>query len=290
MHNYEEPKLIAEIGCNHKGDIQIAKQMIDMAATECKTTYVKFQKRCVKESLKPDEFNSPHPNPQNSYGNTYGEHRLKLEFSIDQHRELMEYCSAKSITYFASVWDITSAREIISLSPELLKIPSACSTHEPLLKEICGNFPGEIHISLGMTTRKEEEQIINMLTQNGRAKDTVLYHCISGYPVPFEDMCLLEIERLRRNYSSTVKDFGLSGHHLGIAVDIAAYTLGANWIERHFTLDRTWKGTDHAASLEPTGLKKLKRDLSAVYFSLRTKEKDILSIEEEQRKKLKWNR
>jgi len=115
----------------------------------------------------------------------------------------------------------------------------------------------------------------------------VLYACTSGYPVPFEDASLLEITRLRDMYGSIVKDIGFSGHHLGIALDSVAYSLGANYIERHFTLDRTWKGTDHAASLEPDGLRRVARDVDAVSRALGYKAKDILDIEEPQRKKLK---
>ena len=106
----------------------------------------------------------------------------------------------------------------------------------------------------------------------------------------FEDVCLLEIERLNKKYGSRVKALGFSGHHLGIAVDIAAMMLGVNFIERHFTLDRTWKGTDHAASLEADGRRKLVRDIHNVSASLKYKEPDILSVEKVQRKKLKWKR
>ena len=116
----------------------------------------------------------------------------------------------------------------------------------------------------------------------------MIYVCTSGYPVPFSDVCLLEIVRVREQYGSRVKEIAFSGHHLGIAVDIAAYTLGASIIERHYTLDRTWKGTDHAASLEPEGIRKLKRDLMAAYEALTFKEKEILEIEAVQRKKLKY--
>ena len=116
----------------------------------------------------------------------------------------------------------------------------------------------------------------------------VLYNCTSGYPVPFEDVCLLEITRMREQFESRVKAIGFSGHHLGIAVDIAAYTLGASYIERHYTLDRTWKGTDHAASLEPDGVRKLKRNLEAVYKSLKYEDSEILPIEQVQRDKLKY--
>lgn len=108
----------------------------------------------------------------------------------------------------------------------------------------------------------------------------MIYDCTSGYPVPFEDICLLELSRLRELYSDRVKAIGFSGHHLGIAVDSAAVALGAEWIERHYTLDRTWKGTDHAASLEPDGVRKLVRDCRAVAKALTYKSKDVLDIEE----------
>ena len=144
-------------------------------------------------------------------------------------------------------------------------------------------------MSFGMTTKAEEEEIVEFFEQNGRAKDLVLYNCTSGYPVPFEDICLLELTRMREVYASRVKAIGFSGHHLGIAVDAAAVTLGAEWIERHYTLDRTWKGTDHAASLEPDGVRKLARDCRAVAKALTYKEKDVLDIEMVQRNKLKKN-
>ena len=134
---------------------------------------------------------------------------------------------------------------------------------------------------------EEERKIISFFKEKNRAKDLVIYACTSGYPVPFEDICLKEITRIKEAYGHDVKGIGFSGHHLGIAVDIAALALGATYFERHFTLDRTWKGTDHAASLEPQGLQKLARDLRQTYFALQSKEKEILDIEAVQRKKLK---
>ncbi len=131
-----------------------------------------------------------------------------------------------------------------------------------MLAWLCENYSGEIHISTGMTTKDEIGVLVDFFTEKGRNKDLVIYNCTSGYPVPFEDVCLLEITRLKQLYEGRVKHIGFSGHHLGIAVDVAAFTLGANVLERHYTLDRTWKGTDHAASLEPSGMRKLKRDLS----------------------------
>lgn len=283
------PIIIAEIGCNHKGDMAIAKEMIEVAATYCKVDVVKFQKRCNRELLTSEEYNAPHPNPSNSYGATYGEHREFLEFTAEQHRQLKAWCEEFGVIYSTSVWDVTSAKEITALQPELIKIPSACNLNKPMLQFLCDNYGGEIHVSFGMTTKAEEEEIVSFFEDNGRAKDVVLYNCTSGYPVPFEDVCLLEITRMREQYASRVKAIGFSGHHLGIAVDAAAVALGAEYIERHFTLDRTWKGTDHAASLEPDGVRKLARDCRAVAKALTYKSTDILEIESVQRNKLKKN-
>lgn len=283
------PRIIAEIGCNHKGDMSIAREMIMTAATYCKVDVVKFQKRCNKELLTEEEYNAPHPHPENSYGSTYGAHREFLEFTVNQHRQLQEWCKEFGVEYSTSVWDVTSAKEITTLQPKLIKIPSACNLNKPMLQYLCDNYGGEIHMSFGMTTKEEEEEIVSFFEQNGRAKDLVLYNCTSGYPVPFEDICLLELTRMRKDYENRVKAIGFSGHHLGIAVDSAAVALGAEWIERHFTLDRTWKGTDHAASLEPDGMRKLARDARAVAKALTFKEKDVLDIEMVQRNKLKKN-
>lgn len=287
MTPYKKPFIIAEIGCNHKGEIEIAKELIKVAKIFCNVDAVKFQKRNNRELLTEEQYNQPHPNPVNSYGETYGEHREYLEFDLDQHQELKEYCEEIGITYSTSVWDLTSAKEIASLKPNFIKIPSACNNNDEMLIWLCKNYNGEIHISTGMTTKEEIDDIVKLFKSNNRNNDLVIYNCTSGYPVPFEDVCLLDIKLLIDKYGDEVKHIGFSGHHLGIAVDIAAYTLGANIIERHYTIDRTWKGTDHAASLEPMGLRKLSRDLNAVYKALNYKNQDILPIEQEQRNKLK---
>ena len=283
------PKIIAEIGCNHKGDMEIAKELIMTAATYCKADVVKFQKRNNKELLSEEEYNAPHPNPSNSYGSTYGEHREFLEFSLEQHKQLKAWCDEFGVEYSTSVWDVTSAKEIVSMHPQLIKVPSACNLNKKMLEYLCDNFSGEIHLSFGMTTKQEEEDIVSFFESKNRNKDLVIYSCTSGYPVPFEDICLLEITRLKETFGNRVKAIGFSGHHLGIAVDSAAVALGAEWVERHYTLDRTWKGTDHAASLEPDGVRKLVRDCNAVFKALTYKEKDILEIESVQRNKLKRN-
>ncbi len=288
--NYTKPYVIAEAGCNHMGNFDIAKELIKVAAVFCNADAIKFQKRCNRELLTEEQYNAPHPNPVNSYGKTYGEHREFLEFTVDQHAELKEFCEKMGITYSTSVWDMTSAKEIASIKPEFIKIPSACNNNTKMLQWLCDNYNGEIQVSLGMTTRQEEKELIDLFVNNGRNKDLVIFNCTSGYPVPFEDICLLEITRLKEMYGDIVKKIGFSGHHLGIAVDVAAYTLGAEVFERHYTLDRTWKGTDHAASLEPEGIRKLKRNLLAVEKALTYKKQEVLPIEQIQRDKLKYRK
>lgn len=289
-HETTAPYLVAEIGCNHCGDFERAKEMIRIAAEFCRIPCVKFQKRCPGEVLSANEYDAPHPAPWQSYGATYGAHREFLEFTVDQHRALADYCREWDIAYSCSVWDMTSARAIVGLGPALIKVPSACNTHFEMAAYLCGEFQGEIHVSLGMTTEAEIEAVLEFYQGRRRNQDLVIYHCTSGYPVQFDDTHLFEIARLREAYGAEVKAVGLSGHHLGIAIDVAAFALGARFFERHFTLDRTLKGTDHAASLEPDGLRRLWRDLQATARSLTYKPKDILDVEQEQRDKLKWDR
>jgi sialic acid synthase SpsE len=288
-HNmiYKEPKIIAEIGCNHKGEMAIAKELL-LLAKECNVDVAKFQKRNNKELLTEEQYKAVHPNNSNSYGETYGAHREYLEFSVEQHQELFEFCNEIGVTYSTSVWDVTSAREIISINPELIKVPSACNNNYKMLEVLRDEYKGEVHLSFGMTNQKEEKDVVAFFEETDQAKSRlIIYSCTSGYPVPFEDVCLLEISRLKSEFEHRVKEIGFSGHHLGIAIDNAAYTLGASWIERHFTKDRTWKGTDHSASLEPNGLKKLCRDVNATYKALSFKSSEILPIEQVQRDKLK---
>ena len=285
--DYKPPNIVAEIGCNHMGQINIAKELIDLAK-ESGAGCVKFQKRNNKELLTKEQYNTAHPVMSNSYGKTYGEHREFLEFDVAQNKELKVYCDSIGIIYSTSVWDVTSAKEMITLETEFLKVPSACNNNYEMLKVLRDEFKGQVQLSIGMTSRKEVEEIISFFEETNQAKSRLLiYACTSGYPVPAKDVALLEINWLYHNYEERVNKIGFSGHHLGVALDVAAYTLGARWIERHFTKDRTWKGTDHAASLEPQGLQKLVRDLNASYKALNFKDSEILPIEQEQRYKLK---
>lgn len=282
------PFVIAEIGCNHAGDLAIAEKMVQTAALFCEVDAVKFQKRDPRTLLTEDEFFAPHPNPIHSFGATYGEHREYLEFDVEEHRKLKTLAETAGVVYSTSVWDVPSARSMLALSPAFLKVPSATNLNHELISLLCTEYEGDIHVSLGMTTREEENRLVNLVAGHSALDRLVLYSCTSGYPVPFEDLCLREIERLIGAYGSDVKAIGFSGHHLGIAADVAALALGATYFERHYTLDRTSKGTDHAASLEPDGLRRLIRDLKAVARALTFKEPEILPIEEVQRTKLKW--
>jgi sialic acid synthase len=282
------PVIIAEIGCNHKGDIEIAREMIRIAKVFCNADYTKFQKRNPRELLSEQQYNSAHPEPYHSFGATYGEHREYLEFSIDQHAQLKTHCEEMGIGYSCSVWDMTSLKQIMELQPGYIKIPSAINTHWELLEFACDNYPGDIHISLGMTTRKEEEQLLQLFEGHGRLKDLVLYHCTASYPVPPSDIFLLEIRRLAETYGPSIKAIGFSDHSTGIGLDAPAFVLGAQYIERHFTLDRAWKGTDHAASLEPDGLRRVRKDTLAAAEAMRYKETEILESEWPHRDKLKY--
>ena len=285
---YKACKTIAEIGCNHKGNITIAKELITLAKNSG-ADVAKFQKRNSKELLPEKQYNAPHPNPINSYGGTYGEHREYLEFSKKEHLELLDFCNSIDIIYSTSVWDVTSAREICDINPKLIKVPSASNTHYEMLKVLRDDYKGDVHVSFGMTTKKEQEKLVSFFEEKNQAKNRlIIYSCTSGYPVPFNDVCLLEIIAIKNTFEQRVKSIGFSGHHLGIAIDMVAYTLGVTWIERHFTKDRTWKGTDHSASLEPAGFSKLTRDLKAAFSSLSYKGKEILDIEVPQRDKLKF--
>ena len=143
--DYQKPKVIAEIGCNHMGKMKLAKELIDLAK-QSGADYVKFQKRNNKELLTEEQYNAPHPNPHNSYGDTYGAHREYLEFNVEQNKELKEYCDKIGITYSTSVWDVTSAKEMISFNPEFLKVPSACNNNFDMLKVLRDEFKGQVQL------------------------------------------------------------------------------------------------------------------------------------------------
>lgn len=282
-----KPIIICEIGCNHMGNFDLAKEMIEVASKFCDSDIIKFQKRDNKTLLTSEEYNAPHPVISNAFGNTYGEHREFLEFDLDQHKELKDICEKNGKIYSSSVWDINSANDIISLKPKLIKIPSALNLNFELLKHIFYNYDGELHLSLGMTTENEIDEIINFFNNNDKSKNLVIYYCKSTYPTLEKNLNLNYIKKMISKYGNKVRGIGFSGHHTGISVDVAALTLGATYFERHFTLNRASKGTDHAASLEPDGLRRLIRNLREANDSLQDWDGQIKDEEMLQRNKLK---
>jgi N-acetylneuraminate synthase len=254
-------KVVAEIGAVHLGQMERAKELASLAKL-CGADYVKFQKRNPEESVPESIKHKPHPNQIFAYGPTYLEHRKALEFSIEQHLELMSYCQGIGIKYSSSVWDMTSAKEIVSLNPDFIKIPSACNQNFKILEYLLSNYKGDIHISTGMTFDHEKVRIFDYIKPYpGRF---VVYHCTSLYPCPFDKLYLMNIRGMLKLANEYNFEVGFSNHGYGIAADIAAYVLGATFIERHFVDDRTIRHTDAAASLEPEGLRKLCRDLKNV--------------------------
>jgi len=282
---YDPAKVVAEIGATHIGSVERAKSLIRLAAL-CGANYVKLQKRNPEDSVPAQLRDQPHPNEKFSYGKTYLEHRKKLELSLDEHIELREYCDSIGIGYSTSVWDICSAREIISLNPDFIKVPSACNMDTGLIGVLSTEYQGDIHLSTGMISKQEKTDLYKMLSQLNLKDRLVIYHCTSEYPCPFENLYLLEIERLRWAPSKAV---GFSNHGFGISSDVVAYALGAQWIERHFIDDRTFRHTDASASLEPDGLRRLCRDLKAIRKALANKGDEITKDELEQRNKLRMD-
>lgn len=289
------PLVVAEVGGNHRGEILTARRMIEIVGMYCTEHFqlddsrpvvaVKFQKRTL--SLSPSDYQRPHPNPYHAYGDSYGAHREALEFDAAQHANLKACAEAFGVTYACSVWDIPAAEEIAALDPAWLKVPSAHNLDWPLI-EWLADWGGPLHISLGMTTRAEADELVELLASKGAAERTTLYHCTSDYPVRTEDVRLDELDVLRARYGGTVAGFGFSGHHDGIMIDMVAAAKGVTHIERHYTLNRTWRGTDHSASLEPDGIRKLIRGLEEVSQARGTKGRDGLLVTElVQREKLK---
>ena len=264
--------------------METARKMISVAAHFCQADFVKFQKRDVSDIPNGDK---PHPDPSNSFGNTYAEHRRALEFTVEQHQELSAYARLQGIYYACSVFDVQSVKDILTCDPAYIKIGSGVNHRQDILREVCENWPGEIHVSTGATTNGEIAELMSFLVGYGRGKNVVLYHCVSAYPTEFADACLLGIKELRFQWGDMVKSIAFSGHHRGISLDVAAQVLKASFIERHFTLDRTMKGSDQAASIEPDGLRKIVRDCQSVALAMNNKPRVIPACEFKFREKNK---
>jgi len=253
--------VIAEIGHNHQGSVEKAQEMIRVAK-ECGANAVKFQKRDNKNLFTNALYNKPYDH-ENSFGGTYGEHREALEFGRAEFEALIRYAQSLGITLFATAFDFQSADLMGDLDIPAFKISSGDLKNIPFLKYIA-KFNKPVILSTGGGSMEDTQ----------RAYDTIMpinpqlaiLQCTASYPCEFEEMNLGVISTFRYRFPNTV--IGLSAHDNGIAMAVGAYVLGARIIEKHFTLNRAWKGTDHAFSLTPTGLRKMVRDLKRIHIAM----------------------
>jgi sialic acid synthase len=245
--------VIAEIGLNHNGDPEIAAELI-RAAAQAGANAVKFQKRDTRALLTREQYDSPY-DVWYAYGHTYGAHREALEFSVSTLAKLRDLATDLGLVFFASAWDLPSVDACEELGVPLYKVASADVTNIPLLDRMVATGK-PVLMSSGMSTEEEVDDALTVLRAGGA--DVVLLHAVSTYPAEFEEVNLAAIPWLQVRFDCPV---GYSGHERGIAVSTAAVALGACAVERHFTLDRTMKGPDHAASLEPPGMQRLVRDI-----------------------------
>ena len=250
--------IIAEAGVNHNGDIKLAKKLID-AASEAKVDYVKFQ------SFKADKLVSPEAKKANYQIKNIGDNddsqyqMLKqLELSSEDHIELISYCNSKKINFFSTAFDVDGISYLSSLNLNVFKIPSGELTNFPYLRAIA-NTRLPVILSTGMANIGEIEKSINVLISNGTKKsDITVLHCNTEYPTPMMDVNLKAMLTIKEKLGVSI---GYSDHTLGIEVAIAAVAMGAEVIEKHFTLDRNMKGPDHRASLEPHELKEMVKSI-----------------------------
>lgn len=253
--------VIAEIGHNHGGDVAVAKKMIQMAAA-AGADACKLQKRDNKTLYSQALLDQPYEN-ENSFGKTYGEHREALEFTRTEYVLCQGEAHRADVAFFATAFDEPSADFLVNIGVPAIKIASGGLTDTALLAHVASaRIP--IVLSTGGGTFKEIDEAVNTITKTH--EQLAILHCTAAYPVrDFAELNLACITTLRERYPYVI---GWSGHDSGIAMSLAAYTLGARIIEKHFTLNRASKGTDHAFSLEPSGLSKLCRDLARAHVAL----------------------
>jgi len=250
---YGQPAfVIAEIGINHNGDIDIAKQLID-AAVETGCQAVKFQKRTVEVVYTVEELANPRENP---FGPTNGDLKNGLEFGRDEYAEIDRYCNEKGILWFSSCWDEGSVDFMEQFDPPCYKIASASLTDDNLLNHH-KQYGRPFILSTGMSTLDQIEKAVEVLGKD----NLVILHCTSTYPSKLEELNLRGIHTLQERYDVPI---GYSGHEVGLATSVAAATLGACVVERHITLDRSMWGSDQAASVEPTGFGRMVKDIRAI--------------------------
>lgn len=265
--------VIAEIGHNHQGDVEKAKELFRVAK-ECGADAVKLQKRDNRSLFTRELYNKPYEH-RNSFGRTYGEHREFLEFGWDEYVELKKYTAELGMTFFATAFDIPSADFLAELDVPVFKIASGDLRNIPLLKHIA-KFQKPMIISTGAGNMEDVRRAYKAIMPIN--PQLAILQCTANYPTPPEEMNLRVIETLRREFPDVI--IGLSDHYNGIAMAVAAYVLGGRIIEKHFTLNHTWRGSDHALSLEPIGMRKMVRDLRRARMALGDGIKRIYPSEE----------
>jgi N-acetylneuraminate synthase len=268
--------IIAEIGINHNGDIELAKKLIDAAALAgCDA--VKFQKRTPELCVPPEQRNILRETPWGLI--TYLDYRYRVEFSEQEYREIDSYCRQKGIIWFASCWDEPSVDFIEQFDPPCYKIASASLTDQSLVKYTAAKGKPLI-VSTGMSTMEEIRECLSWLPR----ERTLLAHATSTYPCPPEELNLRMINTLAAEFDVPV---GYSGHEVGLQTTLAAVTLGACFVERHITLDRAMWGTDQAASVETGGFMRLVRDIRVIESALGDGVKRVYESELPIRQKLR---
>ncbi len=268
--------IIAEIGINHNGEVEVAKKLIDVAK-DAGCDAVKFQKRTPKICVPPEQAGVMRETPWGTM--TYLEYKERTEFGEIQYKEIDSYCRSRGIIWFASPWDVPSARFLANFETPVMKIASACLTDDELLSEVKA-IAKPVIMSTGMSTIDEIDHAVTRLDRT----NLILGQATSTYPCSPDELNLRAIHTLRERYGVPV---GYSGHETGLQTTVAAVALGACFIERHITLDRAMWGTDHAASVEPQGLQRLVRDIRTVERALGNGNKNVYESEISVRKKLR---
>ena len=270
------PFIIAEIGINHNGDLDIAKKLINNAALAgCDP--VKFQKRTVEDVYSPEELDVYRESP---WGTTNRQQKNGLEFDLDDYKVIDAYCKEKDIEWFASAWDLKSQEFLGQFDLKYNKVASAMLTLTPLVEAIAKQ-KRYTFISTGMSTMEEIENAVKIFKKFKCPFE--LMHCVSTYPMKNEDSNLTMMQTLREKFSCKV---GYSGHEEGLQISLAAAAMGASSIERHITLNRSMYGSDQSASIEPVGLFRLIRDIRIIAKALEPQPKGILNAEVSIREKL----
>ena len=275
----ETPFIIAEIGNNHNGNLDTAKELIK-TAKEAGADAVKFQVKNIEKSFSKELLDSTYVN-ENSFGKTYREHKMALEFSEEQMKELYDFATKINIICFSTPFDIDSVDMLERIGNPIYKISSFHVTDLKLIEYVC-QTKKPIIISTGMSTIEEIDKAIELIKTY--TKDFVIMHCVSCYPTEDKDVNLNIIPTLKNRYNCPV---GYSGHERGIAISASTVLLGSCAIERHFTLDRTMKGPDHASSVEPVGLNDIVTRSKKFFVSMGKSEKDVLDCELKNRKKFR---